>query len=124
MAVFYVLPPRPALGKCLASMLQPFIPGASINQDACADFVDSLVSGSPEGAESYVVFREDLPDGEDVNTALREGFGAEDGDQIVFVSMGSQPGEPRVKLWKIGDFQCANRNFEAREGRRETAIAF
>ncbi len=101
MAVFYVLPPRPALGECLAKMLRPFVPGALISPDLCADFVDSLVSGSPEADDFYVVYREDLPEGEEVNTALREGFGAEVGDQIVCVSIGAQAAEPRVKMWRL-----------------------
>ena len=79
MSVFYLLPPRPALGECLAKMLQPYVPGASINPNLCADFVDSLVSGSPEADDFYVVYREDLPEGEEVNTALREGLRAETG---------------------------------------------
>jgi len=101
MAVFYVLPPRPALGECLAKMLRPYVPGALINPDLCADFVDSLVSGSPEADDCYVVYRDDLPEGEEVSTALREGFGAEDGDQIVSVSISPQAAEPRVKMWRL-----------------------
>jgi hypothetical protein len=102
MAVFYLLPPRPALGECLAKMLQPYVPGALINPNLCADFVDSLVSGSPEADDCYVVYREDLPEGAEVNTALRDGFGAEAGDQIVCVSIGAQAAEPRVKMWRLG----------------------
>ena len=122
MAVFYVLPPRPALGEYLGGMLQPFIPGVSIDRNACADFVDSLVAGSPDADEHYVVYREDLPEGEEVNTALREGFGAEEGDRIMFVTMGPQAGEPRVKSWRVGDFQSSDRASQGRAGRNIHAL--
>jgi hypothetical protein len=101
MAVFYVLPARTVLGECLARMLRPFVPGVALDQDACADLVESLVSGSTGGEEYYVVHREDLPDGEEVNEALREGFGAEDGDRVVLVSIGPRPEEPQVKVWDL-----------------------
>ncbi len=101
MAVFYVLPPRRLLGDCLARALRPFVPGVVISEDVCADLVDSLVTGSPESDETYVVHREDLPDGEEVNTALRAGFGAETGDRVVLVSIGPRPDEPRVRIWQL-----------------------
>jgi hypothetical protein len=101
MAVFYVLPPRPVLGECLARMLRPFVPGVTISQDTCADLVGSLVNGSPEADESYIVHREDLPDGTDMNESLRGGFGAESGDRAVLVSIGPKPEEPRVRVWQL-----------------------
>ena len=101
MAVFYVLPPRRMLGECLARMLRPYVPGVSIDHDACADIVDSLVTGSPESEETYIVHRDDLPDGEDMNSVLRSGFGAETGDRVVAVSIGTRPDEPRVRIWQL-----------------------
>jgi hypothetical protein len=100
MAVFYVLPPRRMLGEHLAGLLRSYVPGVAISQDACADVVDSLVTGSPE-LETYVVYREDLPEGEDIGRALRDGFGAENGDRIVQVSIGPRPDEPRVRAWQL-----------------------
>ena len=101
MSVFYVLPPRPLLGDCLARLLRPYIPGATISRDSCAEMVATLVSESPEGDESYVVHREDLPAGEDLNSSLREGFGAETGDRIVQVSISPKPDEPQVDIWNL-----------------------
>lgn len=101
MAVFYVLPPRRLLGECLAKLLRPYVPGVAISQEACADLVDSLVTGSPEVDETYVIYREDLPDDEDVNEILRDGYGAEAGDRIVQVAVGPRPDEPRVKIWQL-----------------------
>ncbi|MCE9533770.1 MAG: hypothetical protein K8T89_21975 [Planctomycetes bacterium] len=101
MAVFYVLPPRTALGECLASLLRPMVPGVTISRDSCENLVDALVAGSPDADESYVVHRDDLPNDEDLNTALRDGFGAEVGDHVVQVSLGARIEQPRVKTWKL-----------------------
>lgn len=101
MAVFYVLPSRPLLGECLARMLRPYVPGVSVSGEACSDLVESLVAGSPESDASYVIHKEDLPEGGDLNSSLRDGFGAEEGDQIVQVSIGSRDAEPRVEIWKL-----------------------
>ena len=101
MSVFYVLPPRPVLGDCLARLLRLYVPGATISPDSCAEMVAALVSESPEGDELYVVHREDLPENEDVSGSLREGFGAETGDQIVEVSISLKPDEPQVNIWTL-----------------------
>ena len=101
MAVFYVLPPRPLFGECLAQMLRPYVPGISIDNEACADLVDSLIADAPGSEETYLVHREDLPEGEELSSALREGYGAEAGDQIIHVSIGPKPDEPRVRVWKL-----------------------
>jgi len=101
MAVFYILPPRQMLGEALANVLRPYMPGMAINEDACADLVDSLVTGSPDAHETYIVHREELPEDEDVSVTLREGFGAETGDRVVLVGIGPRPGEPRVRIWQL-----------------------
>jgi hypothetical protein len=101
MAVFYVLPPRRMLGEFLAQALRPYVPGIAIDQEACADLVDSFVTDTPAEEESYVVHREDLPDGEEMNSVLRAGFGAETGDRVVLVSVGPRPDEPRVRIWQL-----------------------
>ncbi len=101
MAVFYILPPRQLLGEALATALRPFVPGVAINEDACADLVDSLVTGSPDMTETYIVHREELPDDEDLSVTLREGFGAEAGDKVVLVTIGPRPDSPRVRTWKL-----------------------
>jgi hypothetical protein len=101
MAVFYVLPARPLLGECLARMLRPYVPGVAVSGEACSELVEALVAGSPDGDESYVIHREDLPESDDLNASLRDGFGAEAGDQVVQVSIGARDTEPRVQIWKL-----------------------
>lgn len=101
MAVFYVLPPRTALGECLARLLRPFLPGVAIAGESCSDLVASLVNESSLEDETYVVHREDLPDGEDLNSALCNGFGAEPGDRVVFVALGARSDEPSVRISQV-----------------------
>jgi hypothetical protein len=101
MAVFYVLPPRPALGECLARLLRPYLPGIAIGGDSCADLIEMLVNDAAREEEAYVVHREDLPDGEEISAALCTGFGAEPGDQIILVALGPKPDQPQVRISRI-----------------------
>jgi hypothetical protein len=96
MADFYLLPPRPAVGEELARLVRPYLPGVPVTADECARFLGQLVEAAGAGAE--LVHREDLPDGVDATEALRDGFGAEDGDRLIQVSLGARPSEPRVKV--------------------------
>ena len=101
MANFYVLPPRPALGECLARLLRPYLPGIAIAGDSCADLVETVVNEASPEDETYVVHREDLPDGEDVSSALCAGYGAEPGDRVILVAMGSRPDTPSVRISRV-----------------------
>ena len=42
--------------------------------------------------DAYLVFRDDLPDGERVARALADGYGAEDDDEVVEVRLGGRHG--------------------------------
>jgi hypothetical protein len=101
MAVFYVLPPRPALGECLARLLRSYMPGVAIDGDSCAETVATLVRDSSQEEETYIVHREDLPDGEDISIALSNGYGAEAGDRVVVVALGPKPDEPHVRIVRV-----------------------
>ena len=101
MAVFYVLPPRTALGECLARLLRPYLPGISIATESCSEMVEALANEAALEDEAYVIHREDLPDDGDVDAALRHGFGAEPGDQVVLVSLGAKPDQPTVQLSRV-----------------------
>src|SRR5262245_16630662 len=96
MADFSLLPPRPAVGEELARLVRPYLPGVSVSADECARFLAQLVEAAGGGA--VLVHREDVPDGVDPAEALRDGFGAEDGDRLIHVSLGARPSEPRVKM--------------------------
>jgi hypothetical protein len=98
MAVFYVLPPRAALGEALARFLRPYLPGLALSVEACTDLIGVLTEAQP----AYVMHREDLA-GDDVYSALRDGCGAEPDDRVVLVSMGSRPNEPDVRIRRVAD---------------------
>jgi len=98
MAVFYVLPPRAALGEVLARFLRPYLPGLAVSVEACTDMIGTLTEDQP----AYVVHREDLP-GEDVFSALRDACGAEAEDRVVSVSMGPRSDEPCVRIRRVAD---------------------
>ena len=94
MADFLLLPPRPAVGEEIARLLRPYLPGVRVTAAECVRFLDALVA--KEG-RTFLVYREELPDEEDVATALRDGFGAAAGDRIVHVQTG-RSGEPRTRV--------------------------
>jgi hypothetical protein len=98
MAVFYVLPPRAALGEMLARFLRPYLPGLAVSAETCTELIDTLTEAQP----AYVMHREDLPC-DDVLSALRDGCGAEPDDRVVMVSMGPRPDEPRVGIRRVAD---------------------
>jgi hypothetical protein len=96
MALFYLMPPRPFLGQCLASTLRALFPGLEWGAATWSELADMLAATTQLHDGVYVVFREELPDGEDVDRALADGFGAEPGDEVVEVRAGSRPGELRI----------------------------
>lgn len=96
MALFYLLPPRPFLGACFARYLQALFPGLEWGGATWSELADTLATAARMHDGVYVVYREELPDGEDVDRALADGFGAEPGDELVEVRAGSRPGELRV----------------------------
>ena len=93
MAVFYVLPPRAVLGEALARFLRPYLPGLALTADTGAALLEVLAEAQP----AYLIHREDLP-GDDAIGALRDGCGAEPGDQVVLVAMGPTPDQPRIGM--------------------------
>lgn len=89
MATFYVLPSRPVLGGRLASFLRDLLPDVDLTICQAADLIDDLISSTIESRDVFVVFSDELPDGIAVEDALAAGFGAEPGDEIVEIRLGS-----------------------------------
>jgi hypothetical protein len=86
MATFYVIPSRPQLGERFAGYLQKHFPGLNCPTAAWGELADSLVDAIHQ-SDVFVVYREELPEGEELTQALAEGFGAEPGDQVVEISL-------------------------------------
>ena len=83
MATFHVLPPRPVVGEQVARLLRPFLPGVQMDHNAGVRILESLTETL--GQNVFLVFRDDLPNGEITANALRDGFGATESDRIVQV---------------------------------------
>src|SRR5262249_46377036 len=98
-STFYLLPPRTVLAECLA---ETFFPGLPRTNGTGADLADVLGALTARHPDVYVVHREDLPDEEEPARALADGFGAEWGDEVVEVRIGSRPREWTSRRWSIG----------------------
>lgn len=98
MSTFYLLPPRPYLGERFASYLQGLFPGLRWDRAVWSNLADGLAAAATCQPGVYVVYREELPEGEDMERALADGFGAEPGDEVIEV----RPGEPAARRWQVG----------------------
>jgi hypothetical protein len=100
MSTFYLLPPRPLLGAHFAGFLQKVFPG--LNWDSpLRTHLGEVVGATVCQPDVYVVFREELPEGEAPAQALADGFGATPGDEVVEVRPSSQAGEWTARRWRL-----------------------
>ncbi|MBA4062339.1 MAG: hypothetical protein C0501_01270 [Isosphaera sp.] len=86
MATFYLLPPRHSLDQAVGDLLARLLPGLPLPADAWDLVADRVAAAAGWPADTFLVPRDDLPDGEPVGDALAAAFGAEPGDRIVEVS--------------------------------------
>jgi hypothetical protein len=100
-STFYLLPPRPVLGEHLAGFLQGILPGLDWDTATRTNLAESVAAAAAEHGDVFVVYREDLPDGEPPARALADGFGAEAGDEVIEVRPGGRPGELTARRWKV-----------------------
>jgi hypothetical protein len=99
-STFYLLPPRRFLAEHLASYMGGVFPGLDWNNSS--ELVEALSAAASAHSDVYVVHREDLPHVGDVGEALAEGFGAEDGDEVIEVDVGTSAGKPTSRSWRVG----------------------
>lgn len=78
MSTFYLLPSRSSLEEYLAEVLKPLLPCVARQPSPLLEILESTVLLHPD---VFVVYREELPEVEDLDHALRDGFGAETGDE-------------------------------------------
>ena len=71
MSVFYLLPPRPYLGECIAHSLQPLFPGLRWDDTVWTHLVETLTATAARQSGIYVVHREELPEGEETARCWR-----------------------------------------------------
>jgi hypothetical protein len=84
-STFYVLPPRPQVGREVARFLQGLFPGLDL-AGAHGPLAEAVAATAAERIDVFVVFREDLPDGVPLPQALVDDFGAAPGDEVVEAS--------------------------------------
>jgi hypothetical protein len=84
-SVFYVLPPRPLLGDHLAEYLRTWLPGLDWDAATRLNLTEAIRAAATCYPDVYLVFREELPDGVSTIQALRDAFGAEEGDEVIEV---------------------------------------
>lgn len=86
MATFYLLPPRTCLEQAVSELFGKLLPGLPLPVDAWETLTREFASTASWPTDVFFVPRDELPDGE-VGGALVEGYGAEEGDRVVEVSL-------------------------------------
>jgi hypothetical protein len=100
-SIFYVLPARPVLGEHFAGYLASLFPGLKWRQSAWTNLAETLGAAAVQHGDVYVLYRDDLPDEDDLTQVLVEGFGAEEGDQIIEIQAGPPHGEMSACYWRL-----------------------
>ena len=102
MATFYLLPARPILEDSLARLVGEWLPGLPAAR-AGAELADALQASVSRQRDAILIFREELPEQTGMAEALRDGFGAEPGDEIVELRLANEAGAVQAKRWRLGD---------------------
>jgi hypothetical protein len=80
-ATFLVLPPRELLEHAVSEFVHRVLPSLPAPMGLTDVFLAHVVGGL--GHQTYVVHREELPDGGNLHQTLCEAFGAEPGDHVI-----------------------------------------
>lgn len=107
MSTFYVVPPRPELGKRFAELLTGLFPGTVWPREDWHDLAEALGAAAMSQDDIYVVYLEDLPEGPNLEARLVENFGAEPGDDVIEVSPGRNLAEIGVQRWRVNEALAA-----------------
>ncbi len=97
MATFYLLPPRPVVGDHLLDGVERIMPGLDLNVAARRRLTEALLDALELRGDVFLVFREDLPACVPAEEALRDGYGAEPGDEVIEVRAGAP-----ARRWRVG----------------------
>jgi hypothetical protein len=101
-STFYLLPPRHYLGERFAAYLQGVFPGLHWDSSLWANLAEGLAAAATCHADVYVVYREELPEGEPLEQALADGFGAVSGDEVIELRLADRSTELAVRRWRVG----------------------
>lgn len=101
MATFYLLPPRPLLGRHFAAYLASLFPGLDWTRSDPSQLAELLETTTAGHDGIFLIYREELTSGVETAVALREDFGAESGDEVVELRAGARPGELTAQRWQV-----------------------
>lgn len=100
-ATFYLLPPRPLLGRHFAAYLESLFPGLNWTRNDPRRLTETLETLTAGHDDAFLIYREELASDLEPATALREDFGAEAGDEVVELRAGARPGELTAQRWSV-----------------------
>jgi hypothetical protein len=106
-STFYLLPPRPLMGDRVADFLHAVLPGLDWDSAMRTNLAEAVAAAASVHADVYVVFRDDLPAGQQVAASLAYAFGAEAGDEIIEVRPDGAYGGLTARRWSIGTQEAA-----------------
>jgi hypothetical protein len=89
------------LGDQLASFLHTILPGLDWDVQTRENLAAAIEAAASVHENVFVVFREDLPEGEHPALALTDAFGAEVGDEVIEVRVSNRAGELTTRRWRI-----------------------
>ncbi len=98
MSTIYLMPPRPLLGRRFAEFL-----GLANNRwrnDQLSDLGEAVGAAVQNHPDVYVVFREDLPEG-NLDEALLNCCGADPGDEVIYVNFCHRSQEMTTRRWQL-----------------------
>ncbi len=103
MSTFYVLPSRSLLGQRFGEFLANIFPGRQWPREQWRDLAEALGAEVLRQSETYVVYREDVPEGIALDEALLHDFGAAAGDEVVEVALGGRLAILTTRRWRLVD---------------------
>jgi len=103
MSIFYVLPSRPLLGQRFAEFLSTVFPSQQWPREQWRDLAEVLGGEVERRRDSFVIYREDVPECVTLEEAMIRDFGAAPGDEVVEVALGGRLAALTTRRWKVGD---------------------
>jgi len=100
MSTFYLLPSRSSLEEYLAEALKPLLPCVASQPSPLLEILESTVLLHPD---VFVIYRDELPEVEDLDRLLQDGFGAEPGDEVIEVRPGKTRRDWTNRRWRVAD---------------------
>src|SRR5262245_24783237 len=101
MSTFYLLPPRPVIADAFAAFLNQFFPGLDWDAAMRTNMAHALGAAASGRPDVFVVYRDDLPEGEAPSRVLAEIYGAEPGDEVVELRFTGRPCEFTSRRWRL-----------------------